>query len=148
MFGQRKSCTRSKTHKHKRFSHLNTIIALKCRFLWAGIWMSLLSVNGVASTALCHLFCRHSVFPLATVSLLLPNYFPLSLSTGALCQECHLVERDEARLLPRPCSLSGLLQVRPFIPCNAINIQISYKLLAEQTKAGHVLISAVWSSVD
>lgn len=58
------------------------------------------------------------------------------------------MERDEARLLPRPCSLSGLLKVRPFISCNTINIQISYKQPAEQIKGGHVLIANMCFSVD
>lgn len=58
------------------------------------------------------------------------------------------METDEARLLPWPCSLSGLLKVRPFISCNAINIQISYKQLAEQIKGGHVLIANARFSVD
>lgn len=58
------------------------------------------------------------------------------------------MERDEARLLPRPRSLSGLLKVMPFISCNTINIQIGYKQSAEQIKEGHVLIANVCFSVD
>lgn len=58
------------------------------------------------------------------------------------------MEGDEARLLPRPRGLSGLLKVKPFISSNTINIQISYKQLAEQIKRGHVLIANVCLSVD
>lgn len=59
-----------------------------------------------------------------------PSRVSIILATGALCQECHLVERDEACVLPWPCGLSGLLKVKPFISCNTINIQISCKQLA------------------
>lgn len=60
----------------------------------------------------------------------------MSSSAGALCSERQCVERNEARLLPRPRGLSGLLKVRPFISCGAANIQIS----GRQIRGGHALI--------
>lgn len=47
---------------------------------------------------------------------------PSSLTTDAICQERHFMERDEARLLPRPRGLSGLLKVKPFTSCHTLLI--------------------------
>lgn len=46
------------------------------------------------------------------------NSSPSSLTPDAICQERHVMERDEARLLPRPRGLSGLLKVRPATSCH------------------------------
>lgn len=62
----------------------------------------------------------------------------LPVSTGALCPERHLMESDEAWLLPRPRGLSGLLEVNSFpglVSCCSINNQISRPALVRQIKA-------------
>lgn len=84
----------------------------------------------------------------AGVSLQFHNYFPLSVSTGALCEERHLLEGDEARLLPRSRSLSGLLQVAPFISFSGTNIQVVCKHLAEKMQRGCASIANVGFSAD
>lgn len=54
----------------------------------------------------------------------------LPASTGSLCPERHLVESDEARLLPRPRGLSGLLKVNPF-PASFPAAALISRLVAE-----------------
>lgn len=46
------------------------------------------------------------------------NSSPSSLTPDAICQERHVMERDEAWLLPRTRGLSGLLKVRPVTFCH------------------------------
>lgn len=59
-----------------------------------------------------------SVFFLVFFLLTLPTMTPSSSTADTLRKEHHLMDRDEAWLLPRPCGLSGLLKVKPFTSCH------------------------------